>query len=209
MSRPFAIVTVCAANVCRSPLTREVLRRELAPLGPRVTIASAGIYARDGDPMCEQAARYAGIPATVQQSSQVTPELLTGADLVLAADTYQRAWLARLSPGSRVRTFTTLQAVGLASHLSRTLAEGAIPLFAPRLPLDPVERLRWFVTEMHEACGFVEVAEPFDIDDMHAEPDHTSTLRIVEQAATKLGQALVACALPADAHRTSAVRVGS
>ena len=43
-------------------------------------------------------------------------------------------------------------------------------------------RLRWFVTEMHESRGIVEVSDPLDIDDMHAEPDHTSTFRIVEQA---------------------------
>jgi protein-tyrosine phosphatase len=209
MSRPFAIVAVCAANVCRSPLTREVLRRELAPLGRLVTVSSAGIYARDGDPMCEQAAEYAHCQATVQQSSQVTPELLGGADLVLAADTYQRAWLARLLPSSRARTFTMLQAVGLAVPLTRTLDEGAIPLFAPRMPFDPIERLRWFVTEMHESRGLVEVSEPLDIDDMHAEPDHTSTFRIVEQAAIQLGQSLVGCAQPAHEGLAGAVRVGS
>ncbi|MDD2858531.1 MAG: hypothetical protein PHU75_07635 [Candidatus Nanopelagicales bacterium] len=209
MSRPFAIVAVCAANVCRSPLTREVLRRELAPLGRQVTVASAGIYAHDGDPMCEQAAAFAHCQATVQQSSQVTAQLLADADLVLTADTAQRAWLARLLPSSRARTFTMLQAVGLATQLTRTLDEGGLPLFAPRLPFDQVDRLRWFVTEMHESRGIVEVSDPLDIDDMHAEPDHTSTFRIVEQASIQLGRSLVGCAQPAHESLAGAVRVGS
>jgi len=201
-------VTVCAANVCRSPLLREILSRELAPLGPIVTIASAGIYARDGDAMCEAAAEYAHFTSTAQQSSQVTPSLLAQADLILTADTSQRAWLARLQPSSRARTFTVLQAVGLARQISRIMATGSLPLFAPRMPSDQRARLSWFADELDASRGLTEVGEPLDIDDLHGEPDHSSTFRIVDQSARQFAQALLACAIPQREAVLGAVKAG-
>jgi protein-tyrosine phosphatase len=84
----FNILFVCTGNTCRSPLAEALARLELERRGwQHVQIASAGIAAREGDHASEPAVlvgRQCGLDLAGHRSSQLTPELLDWADLVLA-----------------------------------------------------------------------------------------------------------------------------
>lgn len=187
---PFRILVICTANVCRSPLAADVLRR-----GTILTeVTSAGTDAEPGERMCRQSATRA---ATIDHRARpLTPDLLADADLVLALDRTHRAAAARLAPQCRPRTFTLRQAAALAEHVAATLDGGQLPEGAPPLPSEPRERLTWLVAELDAArallAGWPEGRE--DIPDDHGAPDHSATLDDVAVTAGRLAAALTAVA---------------
>lgn len=111
-----SILTVCTANLCRSPLLERVLQGSLdRELGPRtILVASAGTRARAGveSPavVCELVAANAGDP-TAMVSRELTPELVGDAELVLAATREHRAAVVRLNR-SGLRTAFTVREFG-------------------------------------------------------------------------------------------------
>ena len=58
----FRILVVCTANICRSPATATLLRRELAPLvsAGMIEITSAGVAADAGRPACDLSSALVG-----------------------------------------------------------------------------------------------------------------------------------------------------
>jgi protein-tyrosine phosphatase len=117
------ILVVCAANVCRSPLARFLLGRELTASG-RVDwqVTSAGVTASEGAEMCAASAasllrsptgRYF---AEQHRSHLLTASDLAHADLVLVTSQDVRAKVTALDAGTRDRTFTLVEAAGLAER---------------------------------------------------------------------------------------------
>lgn len=165
----FRILVVCTANICRSPATATLLRRELAPLTEIgvVEITSAGVAAVPGMPACDLssalvgqfvARQHPGDPAPPQDpdahtARRVTAEMVDNADLILALDRSHRAQLARVSAASRPRTFTLRQAAGLSQVIDGYLSNGELPPGAPPIPATPQDRLRWWVAELDAARG--------------------------------------------------------
>lgn len=120
------ILVVCTANVCRSPLAAGILNMGLRPLFPgNLTLLSAGTAARSDQELCPTAMRQLaarGVPAHVADRSRagrLDVGLVETADLILTADTAQRAVVAQLSPGARARTFTLREAAFLLGGAER------------------------------------------------------------------------------------------
>ena len=89
MSARGTIVTVCTANICRSPMAAALLQHALAaqpePLRS-LKVVSAGVAARDGELVSENsvlALKKVGIDIAGQRSQALTQELLDEALMVL------------------------------------------------------------------------------------------------------------------------------
>ena len=76
------ILTICTANVCRSPMAERLLRHALAAEPPPLdafSVESAGVAAASGDPPSENSVavlRKVGLDLSDHQSQPITRELL-------------------------------------------------------------------------------------------------------------------------------------
>ena len=82
----YAILTVCTANICRSPLMEILLRRRLDP--DVVDVASVGVDGWESQPMDPDAAeqlRRLGSDTGEFRSRPLTAKIVESADLILTA----------------------------------------------------------------------------------------------------------------------------
>jgi len=184
--QPPRILTVCTANICRSPATAVLLQWALGPLPLDVEITSAGTMADDGRPACDLSAALVGQYAATHgvqgrtdghRSRRVTRADLEHADLILALDRSHRAELAKLHPGSRPRTFTLRQAAAAAAAVTDSLARGELPPQAPPIPDGAGQRFTWWIEELDAARAYTvgepapvsraPVIDPLDVPDPH------------------------------------------
>jgi protein-tyrosine-phosphatase len=93
------ILTICTANICRSPMAAALLQHALAgqpePL-KSLKVVSAGVAARAGEPISENsviALKKVGLDISGQRSRPLTPELLRDAALVLCMTEAHRAMI--------------------------------------------------------------------------------------------------------------------
>ena len=85
-SESFRLLFVCSGNTCRSPLAAALAERELARLGWRVEVRSAGVSAARGAPASHGSLRVGarnGLDLSGHLSLPVDSELLGWADLSL------------------------------------------------------------------------------------------------------------------------------
>ena len=120
-ARPFTILAVCTANLCRSPAVERLFA---AAFGPEsgIVVESAGLDAVVGAPMPERMAalvRKAAVSPEGFTSKQLTEQLLLEADLVLAMTRAQRARIVSLVPSAVRRTFTLRELARLAHGVDR------------------------------------------------------------------------------------------
>ena len=113
--RPFRILLVCEANVCRSPMAEYLLRQSLADRradAPVFELTSAGTHADDGAEMdprtVEQLVRLKVFPNGFR-SHTVNARVLDDADLILTATRAQRSMLLERLPTALRRSFTLLE----------------------------------------------------------------------------------------------------
>ncbi len=99
MPGPGHILIVCTANICRSPMAAGLLQHFLAgqtePL-KSLKVVSAGIAARRGDPISDNAAiamKKVGINLSPHASQPVTQQLLDDALVVFCMTESQRAMI--------------------------------------------------------------------------------------------------------------------
>ena len=119
MSRTGSILVVCTGNVCRSPYLERRLRHELAGTG--IAVESAGTKALAGldmDDGTRERLDAAASDAKGFRARQVTPELVAGADLVLAAAREHRTSVAQLHPAALRRVFTVRDFADLVDGLT-------------------------------------------------------------------------------------------
>ena len=98
-----SILVVCLGNICRSPVGERLLAANL----PGMTIGSAGLHAMVGepaDPITQEAAAHHAIDLTGHVSRQMTAELGSGYDLILAMDKSHKAEIAARMPHLSGRT---------------------------------------------------------------------------------------------------------
>ncbi|KAA1422783.1 hypothetical protein FE697_011520 [Mumia zhuanghuii] len=147
----FRILTVCSANVCRSPFIETLLSRALADSPTHFVVASAGENAADGQHACTVVAQDHGTSDAeliAHRATTLSTRAVEAADLVLAADRPSRAAVVRLQPTSHARAFTLREAAVLAEH--------AVGTERPTHD-DPVDALLALVAEMSDLRGTVEM----------------------------------------------------
>ncbi len=99
------VLIVCVGNICRSPMAAAVLRQRTAG---RLDICSAGVHARNGahmDPDAKAVLKQHRIKSGDHRASQVTPDLLHWADLVLLMEREQLHRVVDLAPEVRGKAF--------------------------------------------------------------------------------------------------------
>jgi len=102
------ILTVCTGNICRSPAAEFLLRQQIERAGKRVDARSAGIGALVNHPA--EAATTAmmnarGVDLSSHRASQLTPERLRWAELVLVMERHHREAVLAMDPTARGKTF--------------------------------------------------------------------------------------------------------
>lgn len=125
--RPFGVLTVCLGNICRSPLTAQLLRLQLDPA--RFTVASAGLGAVVGAAMdstpAEISMRLGGDPE--HEARQLTGHLVDAADVVLTMERAQRDQTIQRYPQAMFKTFTLAEFAALLDDAPDQLSLHAAP----------------------------------------------------------------------------------
>lgn len=184
----FRVLTVCTGNVCRSPMAERLLR---AGLGDGVEVISAGTGALVGEPMTAPTralvTRHGG-DAERHAARQLTPELVAGADLVLAMTRRHRGTVLTTLPRAVQFTFTLREAARLASAVDPA-----------SLPPGPCEaRLRAALPALRAARGHLPPPDPADDDvpDPYRRPD--AVYEAMAAVLVPAVDAIVALASPPD-----------
>jgi protein-tyrosine phosphatase len=112
--RPFTILTVCTANICRSPVIEILLRQRLDP--HQFVVGSAGVQGWRNAPVDSMVVlelERLGARADSFVSRVLEDEMVDDADLVLTATRDQRAEVLSRCPGALRRAFTLLEFASL------------------------------------------------------------------------------------------------
>lgn len=110
----FAILAVCTANICRSPMMEALLRAQLDE--EKFEVASAGTQGWNRQPMDGMAAMELmrlGHSSTGFRSHAIDTYLVDSADLILTATRSHRSAVLEITPGALRRTFTLLEFAAL------------------------------------------------------------------------------------------------
>ena len=108
--KPFTVVFVCTANICRSPMAEGILRHLVASdaFQGTIRVVSAGVAAIKGHKasvLAEVVSLDAGINISKHASQPVTRRLMKDAGLVLAMTPEQRSEMETLYPEFRGKIF--------------------------------------------------------------------------------------------------------
>lgn len=102
------ILTVCTGNICRSPAAEFLFRDRSRKVGRRVDARSAGIGALVNHPAEETTCammQSRGVDLSAHRASQLTPERLRWAELVLVMESHHRDAVLAMDPTARGKTF--------------------------------------------------------------------------------------------------------
>ncbi len=129
------VLTVCTANICRSPVAEAVLRAGL----PGLTVSSAGLHAlvgRDIDPEVADTARAQGIALHEHAARQFDDAIGQAADVIIVMETHHRQEIGQRWPHFLGKTFLLghfdnarqipdpyKQAAGMQHHSVQLIAE--------------------------------------------------------------------------------------
>lgn len=164
----FAVLAVCTANICRSPLIEALLRDRLDR--DVFEVASAGTRGWDQQPMDAMAAMELmrlGLRPGTFRSHPIDGQLVESAGLILTAARVHRSEILSSAPQALRRTFTLREFALLvptvdAPDLETLVAEAARARGTVRGPLDvddPYRRSpevhRGVADQIDEACRIV------------------------------------------------------
>lgn len=158
---PFAVLTVCTGNICRSPLAEALLRMRFTG-DERFEVGSAGLHAVVGAPMDPAAAKQlvalGGDPAGLI-GEQLGDAHADAADLILTMTVSQRDELVRRHPRAMRKVFTCAEFTALLEGAGD--AAGA----DPRAKVELAARSRATVA----LTAADDIDDPIDApDEMHA-----------------------------------------
>ncbi len=136
----FTILTICTANICRSPMMEILFRDRLDPL--RFEIASAGVRGWDAAPVDSmvvlELARL-GHEATGHQSRALDVHHIEQADLVLTAAREHRASVLAMSPRALRKTFTLREFAALIDDVESDSLEDLVAEASRRRSTAPAD----------------------------------------------------------------------
>jgi protein-tyrosine phosphatase len=194
------ILTVCTANVCRSPLAEFVLREALDDLPgfESVLVESAGAGSARADAVCTRVAGRRDTEqwrdlAAAHRPRTLTKALVSRSQLILTASRSARAAVARIAPDARSRTFTMRETLWLAEDYRPDPAlAGRDAVLALAAYLDRQRGLRPSPVARPKRLWGSAPADPFDIRDGHNidERAHAATLDDVEHDARRIAAQL-------------------
>ena len=179
---PLRVLAVCTGNICRSPFLEERLAASLTePTKPYIETASAGLQAAFEFGRCDELPKALDLVGDADRSpTQVDAELLADFDLILALTTDHRAELLKISPASRSRLFTLIEAANVANMIvteghaldvaltgpSAGLDEHDPLRSVPPLPDEVSERLTWLTGEMDAWRGVGQADSDAEVDEL-------------------------------------------
>lgn len=100
------ILLVCIGNICRSPTAEYLLRHSLADSDIQVESAGLGaLVDKPADPIAQEVMAEQGIDMSQHRARQVSREILSGVDLVLAMEDRHLDALHSMAPEIRGRAF--------------------------------------------------------------------------------------------------------
>jgi len=198
------VTFVCEANICRSPLMAYTFEAGEDPLPGAWAVTSRGVnVVEERRGMCGLSASLIkdewGGPEFVQaqQATPMTAVHLDAQDMILVAGRAERAEVARISPGTRSRTFTLREAIALGDE-SVTSAEfdvqaeegdGGRSLFNRYVEI--LNRRRSYITLPRAGAPRLwrrSVPDPLDILDAHhlGRKEHLEMLQSLREDARAL-----------------------
>lgn len=151
------VLFVCTGNICRSPTAERLALAYAQEGGFDITATSAGTQGLTGHPMDDTAAmvlsQLGGSPDGFV-ARRITPKIAADADLVLTMTAAHRDAVLAMSPRQMRRTFTLLEAAGLAEASgARTVPDLAGARASHRVEMldiaDPYKR----DVELYEQAG--------------------------------------------------------
>jgi len=98
------ILTVCAGNICRSPIAAALLEREF----PDKTVLSAGLGALEGnpaDPLAIEVAATHGLDLSAHRARQLASWMCRSAELILVMEQGHKTELEKQYPLVRGKVF--------------------------------------------------------------------------------------------------------
>lgn len=130
------LLFVCTGNICRSPTAERLTAAYASKFEvPGLTASSAGTRAMIAHPVHHDAAlvlESLGGDATAFAARQLTPQVASSADLVIAMTAAHRDRVLELAPNRLKRTFTLTEAsILFADAGAKTVADVAV--LRPRL----------------------------------------------------------------------------
>ena len=129
MHEPLRILTVCTANVCRSPVAEHLLARHLSEAGWRADVRSAGTHGglNDVHPYTASAATASSIDLAGHVSRFLDRQVIAteGADLVLTMTRDHLRQVVALHPSAWPRTFTLKELARRAADVPPDVADFA------------------------------------------------------------------------------------
>lgn len=136
----FTILTICTANICRSPMMEILFRDRLDP--QRFEVASAGVRGWDAAPVDSmvvlELARL-GHEATGHQSRALDVHHIEQADLVLTAAREHRASVLAMSPRALRKTFTLREFAALIDDVESDSLEDLVAEASRRRSTAPAD----------------------------------------------------------------------
>jgi protein-tyrosine phosphatase len=136
----FTILTICTANICRSPMMEILFRDRLDP--QRFEVASAGVRGWDAAPVDSmvvlELARL-GHEATGHESRALDVHHIEQADLVLTAAREHRASVLAMSPRALRKTFTLREFAALIDDLESDSLEDLVAEASRRRSTAPAD----------------------------------------------------------------------
>lgn len=111
-----SVIFVCTANICRSPMAAALFKSILADQADRWSVASAGTWARIGDPIAQRSQfvlAERGLDARSHRSQPVSARLLESFNLILTMEQGQKEALRVEFPQIAGRVYMLSEMIGL------------------------------------------------------------------------------------------------